>query len=124
MSNSVVNALNLVGVTADTTGNDMDNASCRSAVVVIDITAIDGSGSPSMTFTVEGKDPISGKYYTILASAAKTSTGTTVLRIDPNIAASANLIAQDVMPKVWRVKMVKANTLTNGTATVGVSLVG
>src|SRR5689334_15847914 len=109
MSNRVVNALNLVGVTADTTGGDVDNMSGRSAIVVIDITAIDGSGTPSMTFTVEGKDPISGKYYTILASAAKTATGTTVMRIDPNITASANLIAQDVMPLTWRVKMVKAN---------------
>ncbi len=119
MANREVNALTLSAVAASTNGNDMENTSCRSAVVVIDITALTGT---SVVVTVQGKDPLSGKYYTILASAALNGTGTTVLRIDPSLTASANLIAADVMPRTWRV--ITTHTAVTITATVGVLLVG
>ena len=67
---------------------------------MIDVTAI--SATPSVTFTIQGKDDLSGKYYTILASAAITGTGTTVLRVYPGLTAAANLTANDVLPGTWR----------------------
>jgi len=73
----------------------------RGLIVVIDCTAI--AASPSVVFTIQGYDPTSGKYYTILASAAIVGTGTTVLRVFPGATAAANLVANDVLPASWRI---------------------
>jgi hypothetical protein len=121
MSSSYIVALSDTLATASKTGGDNDNQSGRrSAIVVIDITAVT---SGTATFTLEGKDSVSGKYYTILASAALGAVATTVLRVDPNLTASANTIAKDIMPCEWRVKMA-ASSLVGCTYTVGVNLVG
>ena len=65
-------------------------------IVVLDVTA--ATSANTATVTISGVDRASGKIWTILASAAKTSPTTTVLRVSPNITASANLIAQDLIP--------------------------
>jgi hypothetical protein len=70
-------------------------------IVVIDATV--DPASASVVFTIQGKDPASGKYYTILASAAITGVGTTILRVDKNLTASANVVAKDVMPATFRI---------------------
>jgi hypothetical protein len=87
--------------TATVNGDDILNDDARGVVVVIDCTAI--AASPSVVFTIQGKDEVSGKYYTILASAAITGTGTTVLRVYPGLTASANVTVSDVLPHTWRV---------------------
>jgi hypothetical protein len=122
MANQNMTALVLANATASANGADLENVSGKSAHVVIDITAIAGT-SPTATFTVQGKDPFSGKYYTILASAALAATGTTVLRIGAGLTAAANLVANDVMPRVFRVICTAGGTVTDLDATVGVSLV-
>lgn len=77
------------------------NPGLRGLVVVIDVTAVDST--PSVVFTVQGYDSVSGKYYTLLASAAITGTGTTVLKVFPGGTAAANLVANDLVPAAWRV---------------------
>lgn len=89
-------------------------------VVVIDCTAIDAS--PSVVFTIEGKDPTSGKYYSILASAAIVGTGTTVLRVHPELTAAANTVAKDMVPAVWRITATHADS-DSITYSVGASMV-
>lgn len=106
--------------TATHNSKDLRNDRWESAIVVIDVTAI--SASPSVVFTIEGKDPASGKYYTILASAAIVGTGTTVLRVSPQLTAAANTIAKDMMPAVWRITATHADA-DSITYTVGASLV-
>jgi hypothetical protein len=115
-------ALALTNVTATTNGHDLENLGGRFAHVVINITAITGT-APTATFTVQGKDAISGSYYTILASTALNTAATTVLRIGPGLTAAANLVANDVIPKTFRVIMTAGGTITDLDATVGVSLV-
>ena len=120
-----VNALSLTGSSGLVTinGGDEDNSDFSSAIVVIDITTLTGT-APTATFTLQGKDPVSGKYYNILTSAALATTGTTILRVCMAIAAVANLIAQDMIPPIWRVSCVQGGTaVTNLTCTVGVMLV-
>ena len=73
-------------------------------VFVIDVTAV--TATPSVVFTIVGVDPISTKTWTILASAARTETGTTVLRVHPSLTGSSNLIAKDVIPTYWSVTAV------------------
>lgn len=123
MANQTLNAMILTAASANANGTDITNPSGRSAVVVIDITAITGT-TPTCVVTVQGKDPISGKYYTILASASLTATGTTVLRIDPSLTAAANLVAADLMPAEFRVIATIGGTTPAVTATVGVCLLG
>lgn len=88
-------------------GAILTNQGARGIHVVIDVTAI--ADSPSMVVTIEGYDVASGKWYTILASAAIVGTGTTVLRVYPGLAASSNVIADDSLPKIFRIKAVNAD---------------
>lgn len=98
---------------------DQLNVSGKGAVVVIDVTTFT---SGTYTFTVQGRDPASGKYYTILTSAAIGSVSTVVLRVYPGLTAAANLVASDVLPTAWRVSAAGATT-PNMVFSVGVMVV-
>lgn len=78
------------------------------AHIVLDMTAV--SGTPSITFQVEGKDELSGKYYPILVSAAITTVSTNVLQVHPAVVETANVSTSSILPKSWRV------TVTHSTA--------
>lgn len=94
--------------TATVNGDDQTNYVGRFLHLVIDVTSV--TLTPSVVFTVQGKDDVSGKYYTLLASAAITATGTTVLRVGPGLTAAANTVANDVLPRTWRVIATHADT--------------
>lgn len=83
------------------------NARHRGLHLVIDATAV--TDTPSVVFTVQGYSPLGDDYYTILASAAVTGTGTTVLRVFPGATAAANTVANDQLPAMWRVNAVHAD---------------
>lgn len=74
----------------------------------INVTA--ASATPSVVFTIKGHDPISGAAYTILASAAITGAGMTVLRVHPSLTAAANTIAKDVLPAAISIEAAHADT--------------
>lgn len=98
---------------------DQSNLNGRGVTVIVDITAVGGT-TPNLTVTIEGKDPVSGKYFTLLASAALGAIGTTVLTVYPGLAAAANLVANAVLPKIWRVRAVVGGGVGAAiTATVG-----
>lgn len=80
----------------------------RGIEVVIDCTA--AADTPSVVFTLQGYSALGDDYYTILASAAITGTGTTVLRAFPGATASANVVANFQLPGLWRVNAVHADT--------------
>lgn len=85
----------------------------------INVTAV--TATPSVTFTIAGISPVGDVAYTILASAAITATGLTVLRVSPHLTAAANTIAKDLLPSAVKV------TATHGDAdsiTYSVSYIG
>ena len=82
--------------------------SYKGVKLAINISAFTGS---SVTFTLEGLDPISGTAYTLLASAAKSGTGAFTLTLYPGVTETANVDQSDVLPIWWRIK-------TTGTYTV------
>jgi len=98
---------------------DQGNWGASGIKVVIDVTAFTGAGA--ITVTLQGKDMASGKYYTILASAALGAVATTVLTVFPGAAVAANVSANDQLPENWRVSssLTGAGTVT---ATVGACL--
>lgn len=97
---------------------DQVNEAHRGLKVAIDITAI--GASTNLTVTIQGKDKVSGKYYTVLVSAVLAAVSTTVLTVYPGITTTANVAASDVLPGTWRIQAVVAGTNTV-TATIGVS---
>lgn len=104
-----------------TNGADQLNANASGLQLTIDITAV--GGTPTLTVTIQGKDTASGKYYTLLASAALSSVATTVLRVFPGAPATANVSANDLLPRTWRVIAVVAGTTPSVTATIGASVI-
>ena len=86
--------------TADVTSDDF-LVKGRGLIVVIDVTL--DPASASVVFTVRGVDHVSGSTFNLLTSAAIAATGTTVLRITPDLTAAANLIAETLLPTTLRV---------------------
>lgn len=75
----------------------------------IDVTAL--TAGASITFTIYGLAPSNASTaYTILASAAITATGLTVLRVSPQLTAAANTIAKDMLPAAIKVIVAVADT--------------
>jgi hypothetical protein len=118
------NTAALITHTAATTGAssaDQTNLGGAGAQIGVNVTAITGT-TPSVTVIIEGKDAASGTYYTLLSSAAITTTGFTLLSLHPGLTPAANTIANQVLPATWRVRTVIAGTTPAVTATVGASV--
>jgi len=94
--------------TATASSADQVNYNGRMLSVVINVSAL--ADTPSVVPTIEGKDPISGTYYTILTGAAIVATGITVLRVAPGITPVANVAVADMVPRTFRVTMTHADT--------------
>lgn len=104
------------GATTTQTGPDLVNdKGARGVTVVVDSTVI---GTGSITLTIQGKDKASGKYYTLLASAAITTNTTGVYTVFPGATVTANVSANACLPEVWRL-LVTANNANAATYTVG-----
>jgi hypothetical protein len=100
--------VNLIGDNINSPGRFLD--------VVVDATNV-GVGPGTVTMTIDGKDPASGKYYNLLTSAALNAVATTVLRIGPGLTPIANLTVNQALPGIWRVTAtVAVNAVT---ATIG-----
>lgn len=98
--------------------DQVNGARARGVKVVIDITAV--GVTPGLTFTIQGKDPASGKYYTLLASASQAAVATLVMTVYPGVTAAANVTVNDALPSVWRVAVAVSNGVT-ATYSVGFS---
>lgn len=85
----------------------------------IDVSA--AAATPSVVFTIKGHDPVASTSYDILASAAITGTGLTVLKVHPSLTASANAVAKDILPAAISVTATHADT---DSITYSVSFVG
>ncbi len=102
------NVFELKARTASVNSPDLTN--WEGSGVVLTIAATDKVDSPSVVFTIQGKEPASGTYYDILASAAVTTSGLPVtLKVFPGATAATNVAVNDVLPEIWRVKAVAAD---------------
>lgn len=93
--------------TTTQTSPDYTNLSCTGAILVLDITT---PGTGSITLSVDGKDPVSGKYYNIITGNPETTTVTRVYRIHIGLTASANATVNDALPKTFRVVVTHNNS--------------
>jgi len=105
--------------TATVSSTDLANSSCTGIKIILDVTAV---ATSDIKVSVEGKDPASGKYYTILQSASVTTISTNVYKVCPGLTAVANVTASDFVPKTFRITMTHANA-NSTTYSVGYSLI-
>lgn len=107
--------------TTEQTGNFIETDGYRGVRVVVDITNVHAV-SPGLTFTIQGYDPTSAKWFTLLASAALGAVATTDLVVYPGCVAVANRVANAPLPERIRVDIDVADT-DACTYTVGVQLI-
>ena len=105
--------------TATTNSGDLINYDGRGLFVVVDVT---NAGTGSITLTIQGKDAVSGQYYTLLVGAAITTVSTNVYRVYPGLTASANSVASDILPRTYRL-LVTHNNANSITYSVGASVI-
>lgn len=99
---------------------EFTNYSGKAVHVVLDVTAI--AATPVLTLTIEGKDEVSGKFYTLLAGAAVSTVSTNVYRVGPGLTAAANLVANDFVPRAGRIRVAVADA-DSATYSVGIATV-
>ena len=104
--------------TAATISSEFSAEEVLSSDFVFDITA--DPASASITLTIQGQDPLSGKWYTILAGAAQAAVGTIIMRVGPSIVAAANVAATAILPELFRISVAVADT-DSMTYSVGVT---
>ena len=86
------------------------------------INATAAAATPSVVFTLQGVDPASDATYTILASAAITGVGQTILRVHPELTGATNTIAKDMLPHAMKLVATHgdADSITYSVGFVGV----
>jgi hypothetical protein len=102
--------------TATVTSQDYSLGHAGTGRLTFDVTV--APGVDTVTLSIQGKDVASGKYITLLASAAISATGTTQLTIGPTIPTAANAAVQTLFPETFRV-VVTHSAGTSFTYSVG-----
>ena len=87
--------------TATVSSSKFEGSGAQTLTVAIDATAV--AATPSVVFTIERYNPIADDWTAVLASAAVTAVGNTVLVVDPSITVVANATASTSVPFTWRV---------------------
>lgn len=106
-------------ISANNHSSDMTNLRCRGIKLYI-ATGAFGTGASAITVTIQGKDPVSGSYYTILTSASLVASSFSVLSVYPGLTASANVAANDVLPPTYRISYQATAWGTSG-STLGIA---
>lgn len=98
------------------TSADITTYNLSGITVIVDCTA----GAGTVTLTINGKDPASGKYYPLLTGTAVTSATTNVYRIMPGLTAVANKDVNAYLPRI--IQIVLTSNLASLTYSVGYTL--
>jgi hypothetical protein len=80
---------------------EREHESASGVRIVVDCTAV--VASPSVTFTIEGYDPYSDKWYALLSSGPVIAIGQTILSIFPGANDKPNRMLSAVLPIRWRI---------------------
>lgn len=113
----------LAVVTTGTTNSaDFTNSSCKGLQAFITIATLTGT-IPTVTFNLQYKDSFSGSYITILSTVAIPVPGFSRLGVYPGLLAVNNVLANDVLPRTWRIQAVTGGTVTAIDASVSCSLI-
>ena len=98
---------------------NLPNPSAHALKCLVSISSVAPGGT--LTVTLMGVDPPSGRPYTLLASAALGSVADTLLEVGPGVTVGTNTAASVFVPATWKVKAVTATAAV--AATIGCSLI-
>ena len=96
--------------THDAAPYEFNAAPSDDITVEINVTAFSGT---SITFTLQGHDPIANTWYTLVATAAATGTGRLVLHAGPDMPTTTNVSTTRVLP--LRVRLLTSGTISSVT---------
>jgi hypothetical protein len=85
--------------------------------IIVSVSARTGG---SITPSIEGYDPASATWYTILTGTSMSSISQQVLQVGPNFAVTSNVSVNTILPSFWRVTLTSSSA--NLTASVGANL--
>jgi hypothetical protein len=102
------------------TSADTITYNAHSLMLTLDMTNV--AAGPSVTVTINYKDPASGKYILLLSGAAIITAVTNVYKINPNTPAVANSVAQVDLGRVLQF-VVTHNNANSGTYSEGLTLI-
>ena len=98
MSNqSFASAARTASFTGDTNGK---NPGASGVLALLNITV--APGVETLTLNIQGRDPVSGTFYTIVSSAATVATGLVKLMVG-RVSVVANVAANELIPDQYRV---------------------
>ena len=79
--------------------------------------------APALSFRVDGKDPVSGNWATLLSTVALVATSTVMFTVHPRVTAVAGYAAAHFLPATWRVVPLQAaDTSISLTCSLGYEL--
>lgn len=119
-NNVEVTALASAATTTTRTSSDIITYNARGTTVILAMTSV---GTGSVTITINGKDSLSGNYYTMLTGSAVVTNSTNVYRIFPGATAAANSVANDQIPRIIQV-VVTSNNANSTTYSVNCQFAG
>lgn len=91
--------------TATFVGDDNNSVpGAASVTAYLNVTAV--PGTDTVTLVLEGKDPLSGTYYTVLQAAARSTTGMDALTFGAGAPVVANQSTGAPVPRVYRARVV------------------
>jgi hypothetical protein len=103
--------------TTQTSADQTNNVNGHFLTVILDVT-VNAGGAGSITLSINGKDPASGKYYAILTGVPVTAVSTNIYRLGPGLVDQLNQVANDVAPRTFQI-VVTANNANPVTYSVG-----
>lgn len=80
----------------------------RGVAIFINLSARPAAGS--ITVTIQEKNPLTGAYSTLLASAAIAAISQVVLKVYPGMPAVTNISLGSPLPETWRVDVAVGNS--------------
>jgi hypothetical protein len=117
---NIVGANSIANATKST--DDQLETNTQGLILVLDVTALAGTGTPSLQVVLELKDDVSGKYISFGTFTAVTATGTYTYVIGLGVGAAADGITATKNyppPSRWRARVVGGgSTITNATYTL------
>jgi hypothetical protein len=111
--------INVVNATTTQYSADQTNTNHRGCILVCNVSAV---AAGTIAVSIQGKDPVSGIYYTLFTGAAVATPITTTYQVYPGSTPSASAY-NGPLPTIWRVMVTAVNALPIS-YTCGAALIG
>jgi hypothetical protein len=103
------------------TSDEFNNNGATSIQLYINITGASGT-TPTLAISLQGQDPLSGTWFTLLTSASLTGVTSVLQNVGPGLPVTANISANTLLPTTFRLSCVTGGGGPSFTYSVGAIL--